>query len=226
MPTSKTHISNITAPTFFHPLTSKQQRDDASRAMSPPPQEIPQGRSSQDTNRTSLHHRSSFSNASIVTMDQTHRIPVDDDVPPLPASRGEIDERFPPDMPFNLGSLRSQGSNVPLRSNDSAPSTTNARGLRAARSTKSDGRSFGWSSQTSKDLKDTGHEKLGSAPTSPQYGVEKSTARSDLGRNYEYYNGNFIFFFQGRLLNTRQKPLSAITAFLSILPAALFFAFS
>lgn len=74
-----------------------------------------------------------------------------------------------------------------------------------------------------------GHTKLASSPPSPAYTAEKELATykpADLGRNYEYYNGNAVFFLNGRLINSRQKPLNILTAFLAILPAVLFFVFS
>jgi palmitoyltransferase ZDHHC9/14/18 len=54
----------------------------------------------------------------------------------------------------------------------------------------------------------------------------QSTSYSHAGRNYEYFNGNAVFFLRGRLINTRQRPLNVFTALLAIIPAALFFGFS
>ncbi|KAG9876836.1 zf-DHHC-domain-containing protein, partial [Aureobasidium melanogenum] len=50
--------------------------------------------------------------------------------------------------------------------------------------------------------------------------------KSSSGRNYQYFNGNAVFFLHGRLINARQRPLNVFTALLAVIPAALFFGFS
>jgi palmitoyltransferase ZDHHC9/14/18 len=55
--------------------------------------------------------------------------------------------------------------------------------------------------------------------------TSKQATPSD-GKNYEYFAGNMLFFLSGRCLNTRARPLNAATLILTVLPAALFFAFS
>ncbi|RMY26726.1 hypothetical protein D0866_10657 [Hortaea werneckii] len=46
------------------------------------------------------------------------------------------------------------------------------------------------------------------------------------GRNKDYYAGNTLFLFGGRLLNTKAKPLNTLTFLLTALPCGLFFGFS
>lgn len=232
---SKTHISNITPSTFFHPMSSKHLREDAMRAASPPIQEeVPHGRPSQETTHSQKGHRTRYSDASIVTMEQ-NRVMVDENIPPLPPSRSGQTQASTPDLQRNVRSIRSQGSSVPLRPNHPTlrlGPTPSGLGIRTERSPRSFRRSFGWNSRNSREPreprepKELGHRRLESAPSSPESDLEKTAEKPDLGRNYEYYNGNFIFFLKGRLLNTRQRPLNALTGFLAVLPAALFFAFS
>ncbi|KAL2263640.1 hypothetical protein VTK26DRAFT_5903 [Humicola hyalothermophila] len=79
-----------------------------------------------------------------------------------------------------------------------------------------------------------GGEKLESVASSPQYppshgrqeAPPNNKAKSDLGRNYEYFLGSTVFFFGGRLQNARQRPVNIATGALVFIPAALFFAFS
>ncbi|KAI2632966.1 palmitoyltransferase ERF2 [Xylaria nigripes] len=77
-----------------------------------------------------------------------------------------------------------------------------------------------------------GAEKLSSGVPSPRLmanapqipGAKQKTQRSSrLGRNYEYFEGNTVFCFDGRLQNTRHRPINIGTGFLIVLPAALFF---
>ncbi|MCJ1299128.1 Eukaryotic peptide chain release factor GTP-binding subunit [Hypocenomyce scalaris] len=50
---------------------------------------------------------------------------------------------------------------------------------------------------------------------------------SDAGlRNYQYFSGNTVFCWGGRLQNTRDRPMNLATGFLVILPSVLFLVFS
>lgn len=77
-----------------------------------------------------------------------------------------------------------------------------------------------------------GHEKLSSAASSPKLGPSRKTSKAEskkalrLGKNYEYFTGNTVFCFGGRLLNTRARPISIATAVLAIAPSVLFLIFS
>ncbi|KAM7195617.1 Palmitoyltransferase ERF2 [Rhypophila sp. PSN 637] len=94
----------------------------------------------------------------------------------------------------------------------------------------------------------TGASKLDSVASTPQHSPTKYAAASrsksklpkpsskqkqerkekkSLGKNYKYFEGNTIFCFGGRLLNTRQaRPVNLATAVVVILPAPLYFIFS
>jgi len=56
----------------------------------------------------------------------------------------------------------------------------------------------------------------------------RAAARGALSheRNWQYFSGNTVFCWGGRLQNTRDRPISAATATLVILPTVLFFVFS
>ncbi|TKX24565.1 hypothetical protein C1H76_3174 [Elsinoe australis] len=227
---SRTHIPNITSATFFRPMSSKQLREEKNRPMSPPVDSSLPRQSEEREHTPKKGHRPRYSDASIVTVEQNQRPLVDSDAPPLPPPSRDgqtTTAHSSPEVGGNVRSVRSQGSKAPLRpapldqplkDNLNTPEQKRSSTLRT---------SFGWQSRSSRSKeKEYGHRRLESGPSSPESTPEKRTVQTDLGRNYEYYNGNAVFLCQGRLINTRQKPLSALTGFLAVLPAALFFVFS
>lgn len=230
--TSRTHIPNITSSAFFNPMTSRQQREQSQRPTSPFAQEPIPVRKSTETSQ-SQDHRHRSSNASIVTIDQNQRPLIDSDAPPLPISRGgptaaQVGDQYGP------RSVKSHGSSTPLRQQglphlESRRPGSGYKSESAPRSPNPLRTSFLGTRGKEKEQKINGHKRLASGPSSPTWPGERSKTyarHDDLGRNYEYYNGNAIFFLHGRLLNARQRPLNVLTAFLTVLPAALFFAFS
>ncbi|KAF2747595.1 hypothetical protein M011DRAFT_467661 [Sporormia fimetaria CBS 119925] len=74
-----------------------------------------------------------------------------------------------------------------------------------------------------------GHEKLASAESSPRLARKHDTTdvvRRELGKNYEYFTGNTVFCWGGRLQNTRDRPVNIATGLFILVPAGLFFGFS
>lgn len=74
-----------------------------------------------------------------------------------------------------------------------------------------------------------GREKLNSVASSPGLIPEvqkESPEPARLGPNYQYFTGNTIFCWGGRLQNTRDKPINVATGMMVGLPAVLFFIFS
>ncbi|KAB2580541.1 Zinc finger DHHC-type palmitoyltransferase protein [Lasiodiplodia theobromae] len=80
-----------------------------------------------------------------------------------------------------------------------------------------------------------GHEKLSSTASSPRLhpqdaatDITKTEIRREMsmGKNYEYFTGNTVFCWGGRLQNTRDRPISIGTALLVAVPAILFLIFS
>ena len=80
-----------------------------------------------------------------------------------------------------------------------------------------------------------GHQHLSSNGTSQNGGnaslpeaLEQQYTRKSvpLSRNYEYFQGNTIFWLGGRLQNARDRPINIATGVILILPAILFFVFS
>lgn len=74
-----------------------------------------------------------------------------------------------------------------------------------------------------------GHEKLASAESSPRMArkeLTKEAVKKELGKNHEYFSGNTVFCWGGRLQNTRDRPVNIATAILFFVPVGLFFGFS
>ncbi|KAL8738043.1 MAG: hypothetical protein Q9181_001111 [Wetmoreana brouardii] len=69
------------------------------------------------------------------------------------------------------------------------------------------------------------HERLSSSNSSPHSVNAKMspTPSRKPAFNYEYFSGNTIFCWGGRLQNTRDRPVNIITGILIILPSIIFF---
>lgn len=64
-----------------------------------------------------------------------------------------------------------------------------------------------------------------SSPNTPAAGPS-SGKTSKPGINYQYFSGNTLFCWRGRLQNARDQPANIVTGILVVLPAALFFVYS
>lgn len=88
----------------------------------------------------------------------------------------------------------------------------------------------GDASQNSPNRSMQGREKLASNASSPGLTpVETSKTipeRTVAGFNHEYFTGNTVFCWGGRLQNTRHKPINIATGLLVVVPALLYFIFS
>jgi palmitoyltransferase ZDHHC9/14/18 len=73
-----------------------------------------------------------------------------------------------------------------------------------------------------------GHERLSSGGSSPRLTVSKPPPMptEKPGRNHEYFQGNTIFCWGGRLQNSRDRPINIATGIFVIVPAVLFFVYS
>ena len=70
-----------------------------------------------------------------------------------------------------------------------------------------------------------GHERLSSSNNSPTF-TKSATTKPQAGINYEYFSGNTVFLWGGRLQNTRDRPVNIASGFIVILPAVLFLVYS
>jgi palmitoyltransferase ZDHHC9/14/18 len=80
-------------------------------------------------------------------------------------------------------------------------------------------------SLASKGRMEPGHQHLSSTATSPRHQPERlSKAGSGAGKNHEYFQGNTVFWWGGRMQNARDRPVNIATGVFLVLPAILFFA--
>lgn len=232
--TRRTHVPNLISSAFL-PTSPRRTEPQSPPPTSPQLAQLPIARPSTDSGRKT--HRSRNSNASIVTLEQNNRPRIDPDAPPLPTSRGTGTTAYDVNRDLQpFGSSKSQESQTPLRKPptlDIDGTTRSTSSLQAQKSPISLRPSWSRQSRSSRangrSSDRIGHEKLPSVPPSPAPRTPNPTTqgrKADLGRNYEYFNGNAVFFLHGRIINTRQRPLNVFTALLAIIPAALFFGFS
>jgi palmitoyltransferase ZDHHC9/14/18 len=66
----------------------------------------------------------------------------------------------------------------------------------------------------------------GNAPLPGALDQQYNRKRVPQGKNYEYFQGNTVFWLGGRLQNARDRPINIATGVMLILPAILFFVFS
>ena len=258
---NRTHVPSLTPQGFFRPMSSqKLQAQRNQRPTSSLGQTVQNSRESGEnaestavpaarTREVDRSHR--YSNASLNTLRDGLPPTRDEDVPPLPVSRGTqftnendgqnttaasvhsatpLQIRKNPDVKLDTGKLRTANTPTPASSEKAPKSPRSLRaslGLGSRRTSKQD--------QDRRPSPTAQHEKLDSNPSSPQDGVEKplpipTTTKpaneSSAGKNYEYFAGNMLFFLSGRFMNTKARPLNLVTLVLTTLPAALFFAFS
>lgn len=74
-----------------------------------------------------------------------------------------------------------------------------------------------------------GREKLSSVASSPGLtpaDPAKLPQHQNLGSNHQYFTGNTVFCWGGRLQNTRHRPINIATGLFVIAPSVLFYVFS
>ncbi|KAE8442145.1 hypothetical protein EG329_003796 [Mollisiaceae sp. DMI_Dod_QoI] len=243
--TSRTHVPSLTSLAFFRPMSS--QRLQAQRGSRPTP--VGQKVMSEDS---SAEGGSSIRQS--VNSNQTARQTVspDPDGPPPPSRGTEMTEQeamervtantSPTQGHHPTGSLSE--SVRPLQRN---PANTKGLSLNIDKSYKNGGglptpskspRSFrssfllptrGDVAPHSPNRSTQGREKLPSVASSPgltPVDPPKTAPKQKLGNNHEYFTGNTVFLWGGRLQNTRHRPINIATGVLVVIPAVLFFVFS
>jgi palmitoyltransferase ZDHHC9/14/18 len=245
--TSRSHVPSLTSHAFFRPMSS--QRLQAQRGGSRPPIVGQKGMSEDSSAEGGSSVRQSIN--STQTMRQAGS--PDPDGPPPPSRGTEMTEQeamervtantSPTQGHHATGSLSE--SVRPLQRN-----AANAKGLslNIDKSYKNGGglptpskspRSFrssfllptrGDIAPNSPNRSMQGREKLSSVASSPGLtpveAPPKSAPKQKLGHNYEYFTGNTVFFWGGRLQNTKHRPINIGTGLLILIPGVLFFIFS
>ena len=71
-----------------------------------------------------------------------------------------------------------------------------------------------------------GHERLSSSNNSPTFAKAMPDVTQNSGFNYQYFSGNTVFLWGGRLQNTRDRPVNIASGIIVVLPAILFLVYS
>lgn len=81
-------------------------------------------------------------------------------------------------------------------------------------------------SLASKSRREPGHQHLSSNATSPRHPPKRDAIPRDpaMGKNHEYFEGNTIFWWGGRVQNARDRPINIATGIFLVVPAICFFA--
>lgn len=235
---SRAHLPSLTSRAFFTPLSSQQlqahrgQRPVASSTVS----EARHSEEFEDDQSQTHTQRSGF--GSVAT--GRARPPMEiskadlDAMPTLPQSRGTEISEWTPGEPATT-STRLISDDTRAKNNgqpqlNGGQTTGYRRSLRQSPSGGSVRPSGEKTSPTlSQDRQDTGYrfpgEKANDTLNKPSNAANQRNGQAG-GKIYEYFQGNTIFFFGGRLQNARSRPISIATAILILLPAALFYGFS
>jgi palmitoyltransferase ZDHHC9/14/18 len=244
---SRTHVPSLTASAFYRPMSS--QRLQAQRGQRPPSAMTQNATQEQSPEEEEASHQTRTAAAQAVSAEKSTRplsrgteyteftqtMPESSNVPELPVNATEViakqdrntRSRQDSDAPLQNSTVPTKEPKVPGRLDLNRPKGgyTGSAVPRSPRTLAS----FipNRHSKTSLQLRQQGHEKLPSDVSSPK--VQPSTkeaVKRELGKNYEYFQGNTVFCLGGRLQNTKDKPINLITAFLLVLPVGLFFGFS
>lgn len=248
---SKSHVAGIQQSAFFRPMSA--QRLQGQRGQRPG---SIVARSSLSHDGHSELGFSSYRNSitSVPSQAQSHAQDQDGRPPPSPATEFSEREYLPDRTTANTtptvpDTVRSHGESItPLqqpreeppshldlsRANKSGslvpPGQKSPRSFRSSFMLSSRGHNSG-----SVRPQGQGHEKLSSAASSPRLqahddatDITKTEMQKELnhGKNYEYFTGNTVFCWGGRLQNTRDRPISIGTGALVAVPAILFLIFS
>ncbi|KIW34758.1 uncharacterized protein PV07_01516 [Cladophialophora immunda] len=227
---SRTHVPSLTAQGFFKPMSS--QRLQAQRLRRPlgartmqPPAPIPDGDVDEDARSVASSRQGPFH-----AMPRSHR--------PAPSITTEYTQSEAPDTADaaspDFASQHDGDTHLVNGANSQKPRRPSrlniATTLKAGEAPLKSPLSFrSGLSLASKHRLESGHLPLSSNATSPAYPPDSNTevaVKSALGKNYEYFEGNTIFWLGGRVQNARDRPINIATGIFLVLPAILFFVYS
>jgi palmitoyltransferase ZDHHC9/14/18 len=236
---SRNHVSSLTPQAFFRPMSS--QRLQAHRSGRPMTQEAATVEDDEDESENK--RISIISNSTL-----RHAMEPPSEAQEVPPSRGtEFTDPVTPDRntsnasPTGNATIRSLGESVRLLqerekkptlsrlsiSNSLKPGGAQDPSKQSPLSLRSGFLSPRGRTESQDNRRNSHHERLSSAASSPRFMKGSSApAPPRLGKNYEYFTGNTVFWGSGRFQNSRDKPVNIITGILVILPAGLFFGYS
>ncbi|KAJ9665920.1 Eukaryotic peptide chain release factor GTP-binding subunit [Coniosporium apollinis] len=235
--TSRTHVPSLTSHAFFRPMSSQRlQAQRGQRPSSLTTQRSAHPSVDGQSDHGSIANRQSNGSA-IPLKEALAAGPDVDGPPPLSRGTDVTDRDWATanTSPTGAGTVRSGGeSTAPLHNGQtesqhlalstpykSVPGALSNPGQKSPRSFRS---SFILPSRGSRtsvqvQMRGTGHEKLASTDSSPRIHAQgpsdseaarletKEAVKKELGKNYEYFTGNTVFCWGGRLQNTRDRPI-------------------
>ena len=71
-----------------------------------------------------------------------------------------------------------------------------------------------------------GQERLSSSNNSPTFAKKLPEPATEAGLNYQYFSGNTVFCWGGRLQNARDRPVNVASGIIVVLPTILFLVYS
>lgn len=225
---SRTHVPSLTAQGFHKPMSSHRlqalRRPPAGRAVKPP-EPIPDGEGDGDDVGSVTSSRP----GPVHAMPKGHRPAVS---LATEYTQSEAPENFDttshdygsnPDGDTALVNGSKKERPRPKHLNFAAAHTSEDAPQKSPLSFRS-----GFSLR-SKSRPKVGHQHLSSNATSPEFPPAKRQpppAAKSMGKNYEYFEGNTIFWGGGRFQNARDRPINIATGVVLVLPGILFFIFS
>jgi len=236
--TSRTHVPSLTAQGFLRPMSSsrlQQQRLSNLRASKvprddprPPTGQTAASQLREDDDGQSLHSNRTGPYASLPRM---HR-------PAASITTGYTESEAPHDYDTTSQQAVSEADPEYFQSPEKkrAPSrldlssALNAAGLKETALRSPHSFRSGLSVGSKQIIPPPNHQHLPSTEPSPRYPTlqekHRVAQREALGKNYEYFEGNNVFWFGGRIQNARDRPINVLTGLLMVVPAVLFFVFS
>lgn len=223
--TSRTHVPSLASHAFFRPMSS--QRLQAQRGFRPTRSGQPSAsidgssEAGTNTNRHSL--------ISDATPQQGPQNQHNTDMP-TPSRGTEFTEQEDGGTvnasPTENATLRSMGeSERPLQSRSPHPRLMQLDiDKQGNGSPKSFRASFHRAATTRKETQ--GHERLSSSNNSPTFAKEPPENAPEAGINYQYFSGNTVFCWGGRLQNARDRPINVASGIIVVLPTILFLVYS
>lgn len=228
---SRTHVPSLTAQGFHKPMSSGRlqalRRPPGSRAMKPP-EPIPdrEGEVSDAASVTSSRQGPCHA------MPKGHRPAVS---LATDYTQSEVPENFDttshdyvsnPDGDTGLVNGARREKPRPKHLNIAAAHTSEDTPQKSPLSFQSVRSGFSF---RNRNRPEPGHQQLASNATSPEFPPPKRPpppVQNNMGKNYEYFEGNTIFWGGGRFQNARDRPVNIATGVFLVLPAVLFFVFS
>lgn len=232
---SRTHVPSLTAQGFFKPMSSqKLQAQRLRRSLGGKPVQPPAPIVDDEDDEADARSLASSRQGPFHAMPRSHRhipsIATDYTQSEAPET---VDNQFPDFASQTDG--ETQLVNATLSPRDSHPQHPPARlNISSAQKTTDQAQKSPMSfrsglSLASKHRLDSGHQPLPSSARSshlPAVSDARVASRSALGKNYEYFEGNTVFWWGGRLQNARDRPINIATAVILIIPAVFFFIYS